>query len=442
MKKDDETRVYRKRDREDFEGHGDWRSQSDEDWAREGRRTLDDEGWPDGGQLGWREDRDPSRHRPAQGYDWDSDRRARDLDLSAYEEAQRERFERTRRPEDELEEDYERDRDWAREEERGRKRGRGRDREAVYADFTEPIDLPKKKKRRKRHFSLGKLILTVLILLIVFGLLKLKRFDLQNGQKEVVAEEYGNTLNPIGQDMIFLLAGVDDTGAGTPQRTDTLMIFRLNFETGQVSVLSVPRDTRAPVRGKPDKINHAHAYGGINLTLQTIRNFLNLDLDYYMKVDYETVKAVIDAGGGVYYDVPATTKPEGWETFTTGPHRLDGAEALSYLRHRKSYAMGDIGRVQAQQAFMKEAIHQLISPKNAFRYPAMARALMDHADTNIPTLPLLRRLPALAKLQLSDVDFRVLPGEGRYIGGLSYYVTYPEQSRQMVSEMFGPFLLP
>ena len=102
---------------------------------------------------------------------------------------------------------------------------------------------------------------------------------------------------------------------------------------------SIPRDSRVYIDGEPDKINHAHAYGGIELTIQTIRDFLGIDLDYYLEVDYQTVKAVVDAAGGVRYNVPEDAAPVPGEVHRVGDHVLNGEETLSFLRHRQGYVL-------------------------------------------------------------------------------------------------------
>lgn len=233
------------------------------------------------------------------------------------------------------------------------------------------------RSKKKKKSCLGRIVKILLLLLILsFGIaaIYLGMWDQKKKELPVPAEADGNILNPVHGDLVFLLAGVDDTGAGQPQRTDTLMLFRVNLYTGSIRGLSIPRDTRVYVNGSLDKVNHAHAYGGIELTMKTLRDFLGIDLDYYMEIDFGTVTAMIDAAGGVVYDVPEDAQPVEGEIFTTGKHRMMGEESLSFLRHRQGYKMGDLGRVNAQQEFMKSAMKQILSPKNFLRYPMILDA--------------------------------------------------------------------
>ena len=126
-------------------------------------------------------------------------------------------------------------------------------------------------------------------------------------------------------EMIFLLMGIDDdqnTGGvqklkekrkkaedkyiKTGYRSDTMMLCKFNFETGEISMLSIPRDTKTNIRGRKsqEKINHAHSYGGPYLSIDAVRDLLKVDLEYYVTVDYLAVKEIVKAIGGVDINVP------------------------------------------------------------------------------------------------------------------------------------------
>lgn len=306
-------------------------------------------------------------------------------------------------------------------------------------DFEEEAEEPRKKKS-----CLGRLFRLLLLLLLIAILFLIGYLFLWDKEKEnlpIPSAEEGNTLAPIHDDLLVLMAGVDDTGAGEPQRTDTLLLLRFAFGEGRLIGLSIPRDSRVYIDGEPDKINHAHAYGGIELTIQTIRDFLGIDLDYYLEVDYQTVKAVVDAAGGVRYNVPEDAAPVPGEVHRVGDHVLNGEETLSFLRHRQGYVNGDIDRVKAQQAFIRETAKQVASPLRFYRYPFVLHALRTNAKTNLPALPLLPKAPGVLLSGLSNMELHTLPGEGDMIDGVSYYLVDEEETLSMVQELFAPFLL-
>lgn len=306
-------------------------------------------------------------------------------------------------------------------------------------DFEEEAEEPRKKKSCLGRFF--RLLLLLLIVAILFLVGYLFLWDKEKENLPIPSAEEGNTLAPIHDDLLVLMAGVDDTGAGEPQRTDTLLLLRFAFGEGRLIGLSIPRDSRVYIDGEPDKINHAHAYGGIELTIQTIRDFLGIDLDYYLEVDYQTVKAVVDAAGGVRYNVPEDAAPVPGEVHRVGDHVLNGEETLSFLRHRQGYVNGDIDRVKAQQAFVRETAKQVASPLRFYRYPFVLHALRTNAKTNLPALPLLPKAPGVLFSGLSNMELHTLPGEGDMIDGVSYYLVDEEETLSMVQELFAPFLL-
>lgn len=267
-------------------------------------------------------------------------------------------------------------------------------------------------------------------------------------------DEYGGELESTEDEILFLMVGVDneDLDQHKNVRTDTMILSRVNFKSGKISLLSIPRDTRVMVNGRLDKANHAHSYGGIDLTLETVREFLDIDLDYYVKVNYEAVKELVDAIGGVEIDVPRRMKYDdttaGKELhidLEEGVQTLDGDQALGFLRWRKNndgsgYAEGDIGRIGTQQIFVKELVGQTFKLKNIFKIPKLMTIYSDYVDTNIPMKTALKA----ARMDRDGISEKMttstIPGEARTISGISYYVYYENQTREKVEELFKEYL--
>ncbi len=255
-------------------------------------------------------------------------------------------------------------------------------------------------------------------------------------------------------EILFLLLGIDtyDIKRSGNERTDTMMLTSVNFKTGEIKLLSIPRDTRVPVRGKLDKINHAHAYGGVDLTLKTVQDFLNIDVDYYVKVDYKAVEEIVKAIGGVNIDVPRRMKyddrTKGKEFHVDlypGPQTLDGDKAIQFLRWRKNndgtgYPGGDVDRIKAQQMFMKEMVKQTLQPKNILRLPKLIDTYFDYVETNIPLSTILKGAKAAKKIDLENIVTETIPGEGEYINRISYFIYDESKINDVVSDMFGDFM--
>ncbi|MCF6460247.1 LCP family protein [Clostridium sp. Cult3] len=263
-------------------------------------------------------------------------------------------------------------------------------------------------------------------------------------------------------EILVLLMGIDDNdGVGgikavkekkikgenshkpTGMRTDTMILGKYNFKTGEITLLSIPRDTRVNIRGRknPEKITHAHSHGGPYLSIKTVKDLLNIDLKYYMTVDYLAVKSIVDAIGGVEIDVPVKMRhPDPYIHLDPGLKTLNGDESLMYLRFR-SYKEGDLGRVKAQQIFMKEFIKQVLKPKNLLALPKMVKTYYDYVDTNVPFEAVMKGAMSARKIDLENMKVATLPGEGEYIGPTSYFLYDEAEMRILVKELFGEYLL-
>lgn len=254
----------------------------------------------------------------------------------------------------------------------------------------------------------------------------------------------------VKDEILFLMMGVDakDVKQSKGTRTDTMMLMKVNFETGAIDLLSLPRDTRVLVKGKEDKLNHAHAYGGTSLTMATVRDFLNLDIDYFVKVDYRAVKGIVDAIGGVEIDVPQrmryndpTADPPLRINLEPGLQILDGNKAHDFLRFRSGYKEGDLGRIKAQQYFMKELVKQTLKPKNILKLPKLVETYFDYVETNIPISAMLKGVGAANKIDVENMNTHTIEGYNQRIDGLDYLIYDRQAKEAIVREMFEDYLL-
>ena len=280
-----------------------------------------------------------------------------------------------------------------------------------------------------------------------------QKIDDENTYNELEEDEEEIKDQLVKNEILFLMAGVDATDVKKSKgtRTDTMMLIKVNFDNGQTNLLSIPRDTEVLIKDKMDKINHAHSNGGIELTMETLRNFLNLDVDYYVKVDYQIVQDLVDAIGGVEIDVPrnmqykemSPTAPPLNIDIKKGLQVLDGKNAHDFVRWRnnndktRGYTMGDIGRIEAQQYFMKELIKQTLKPKNIFKLPKLAETYFKNVETNIPKNIILKSAMSANKVDVENMKMATVPGE--FAG--TYWRYDREETDRIVKEMFGEYLI-
>lgn len=196
-----------------------------------------------------------------------------------------------------------------------------------------------------------------------------------------------------GDRQTFLVMGVEGW-EGEWGRSDSMMVVSYDPAAQRVAMLSIPRDlwTKIPGHGY-DKINHAFAYGGPTLSVETVERLLGIDINHWVAVSFEGFVEVIDALGGVevnppeplYYHDPYDTRfgPDGLVIdIAAGPQVMDGLTALKYARFRAD-AEGDIGRMRRQQEIIKAAVKKAATPAVIGRAPQLISALYSTIGTDM-----------------------------------------------------------
>ncbi|WP_449537981.1 LCP family glycopolymer transferase [Ferdinandcohnia sp. Marseille-Q9671] len=179
----------------------------------------------------------------------------------------------------------------------------------------------------------------------------------------------------------ILLMGVDER-SGDRGRSDTLILVSVNPNTNSMQMLSIPRDTRVEIIGKgiQDKINHAYAFGGVDMTIDTVENFLDVPVDYYVRVNMEGLQQIVDALGGVQVNNEFAFSYDG-ANFAEGTQTLNGKQALAYARMRYDDPRGDFGRQDRQ----KQVIQGIIDKGASFSTVTKVDDILGALGTNVKT---------------------------------------------------------
>lgn len=246
----------------------------------------------------------------------------------------------------------------------------------------------------------------------------------------------------IGKDPFsVLIMGVEDYSSGGKNgRTDSLIVVTVNPDDKSMKMLSIPRDTLVTLPGLDEetKINHAHAKGGKDLTIETVESFLDVPIDYFVTVNFEGFKNIINIVDGVTVDVPFDFYETSDETgkrlnFYEGKMKLDGEEALAYARMRKQDPRGDFGRNDRQRQIMVGVIDKILSPRNVFKVDDIAGELGENVETNVRMSQGLGLAQQFANFKSSDIETINLEGEDAYYGGVYYYQPYEESITEIRS---------
>lgn len=298
-----------------------------------------------------------------------------------------------------------------------------------------------RRKRRKRPFPW---IATLLMLIAVFSLFsyggyRFAEWWLLQGSAlagEEPTEENKAVVKPEKKQMNILLLGTDQRG-NEPARSDTIIVAFLDLKKPDVKLLSIPRDTRVKIPGHgTQKLNHANAYGGPELTMEVVSDLLDVPIDGYVEVNFQGFEQIIDALGGVEMEVekPMVYKAEGID-LKPGLQRLNGHDALGYVRYRSDG--DDTTRIKRQQKFLKELAEEVVQVSTVWKIPELVTKVNQGVKTDLSTSQMLSMAKAMVKLDTSKIEASMLPGTPKYIGGISYWLADEEEVAQLVGVYTG-----
>jgi len=231
-----------------------------------------------------------------------------------------------------------------------------------------------------------------------------------------------------------LMLGVDER-SGDKGRSDTMIVLTVNPNNNSVKMLSIPRDTRTEIvgKGKEDKINHAYAFGGVQMSMDTVENFLDIPIDYFMQVNMEGFKDIVDAVGGVTVQNNLDFTQDKIH-FAKGELNLSGKEALAFTRMRKQDPRGDFGRQARQRQVIQGVIKEGASLSTLTNYSGIFSALGKNVKTNL-TFNQMVDIQKNYKSVGSNISQIEINETGTKIGGIYYGIVAPEEKQRIQTEL-------
>lgn len=223
------------------------------------------------------------------------------------------------------------------------------------------------------------------------------------------------------------LSGIDTYGeVSSVSRSDVNIVITVNPKTHQVLLTSIPRDTYVQLSGTTgykDKLTHAGIYG-VEKSISTIEELLDIEINYYFKVNFTSVIDIVNTLGGVnVYSEYSFTSMDGYN-YKKGYNYVNGEQALSFVRERKTFALGDIQRGKNQQAMIEALIRKCISPDIISKYSSLLDSVNGKFATNMP----VSRLMNLVKMQLEgNYKWTVTSNYISGTDGSEYTYSYPTQ---------------
>ncbi|MFJ8261812.1 LCP family protein [Rummeliibacillus sp. NPDC094406] len=237
------------------------------------------------------------------------------------------------------------------------------------------------------------------------------------------------------QPFSMLLLGVDER-EHDKGRSDTIIVLSVNPQTKNTLMVSIPRDTYTTIVGKntKDKINHAYAFGGIEMSMKSVEKLLDIPIDYVAKVNMEGFEQVINTLGDIQVQNEIAFQ-QGSHHFKKGMVTLDGEAALDYVRMRKEDPQGDFGRQNRQKQVIQSIIEKGTSLKTLMKYQDIFNILGKNVSTNL-TFNQIKELQQNYRQSFKDIkQIHFEKGQGKIINGIWYYIMDKKELSQASSTL-------
>ena len=320
-----------------------------------------------------------------------------------------------------------------------------------------------RRRQRKQPHTLQVFLIIVLVLLTVCVLVKAfflkapeqKAAELpaqsaasdtdsqQSPEEQAAQEALRSHLERKGGFYTILLSGLDDDNGGS----DTNILMAVDTVNGYVYGVSIPRDSKAIIGGKAHKINYAYNKGGTELLASTVSEQLGIPVDYTVCVNLQGFTALVDAIGGVDFEVPINMDYDdpiqGLSIhFKKGMQHLSGADALRVVRFRHNndgtgYGSEDLGRMQTQQKFLKAVAKKMLSFENLISNPRKyAEIFGQYVDTDLSVTDLAWFGMQVLGMGVDKIDFSTLPNEWKS----PYIYLDPDETLALVNTYLNPYV--
>lgn len=234
-----------------------------------------------------------------------------------------------------------------------------------------------------------------------------------------------------------LVMGTDPDG----QNSDSMMFVSIDHDEKTVDLMTIPRDTRILMDGYYCKINAAHAAGGEEKAVSVVEELLDTNIQYYVSCNTAVFREIIDALGGVYFDVPERMQyndpyQDLYIDLYPGYQLLDGDHAEQLVRYRQ-YTFGDMDRTTVQRDFVKALVEQKLNMSMLSKIDDLYSVFSEKVKTNMSLSEMIKIASGMRSLDMDHFRTHVLPCELADIDGISYVEVKQDLLDQTMVDYFG-----
>lgn len=259
--------------------------------------------------------------------------------------------------------------------------------------------------------------------------------------EQVAVREEEVDIEDENEPFTVLLLGIDtgDFGRIDGGRSDVMMVMTVNPSTKRTTITSIPRDTLTEIvgYGTEDKINHAYAFGGVAMSVNTVQTLLGIPIDFTVSVNMQGFADIVNSVGGVTITPTDTFVQDGYQFNERQPTVMDGAMALAYSRNRYDTG-GDYGRQGRQRQLIDGILQSALGFSTLVNYNEILASLEGNVQTDITFKDMTNMLQNY-RGALSTIENFQLTGNGSMIDGVYYEILDPaslqEVQEQLQSEL-------
>lgn len=301
----------------------------------------------------------------------------------------------------------------------------------------------KKKSMRKLIFKILTIIFIVLLILAILALIYLISKIYITGDRihkpldRKHSELRNHNVNFKDKEPFTIaLFGIDSDSQRTQeslgQRSDSIMILSINENKQKTQILSIPRDTKARIIGKrtEEKIAHAYAYGGPNMSVKSLENLMNVPIDHYATIDMDGLKEVINDLDGINVVSNDTFTVDGLKFRKGQKTHVNGTEAMKFIRSRKEEgAGGDFGRQKRQQLILEAMSEKLKNISSLKHFDSIMTTIQKNVKTDL-TVSEMNTIKNNYKDANKDIEKKQLEGNGGIQNDGLYYFIPSQNSKE------------
>lgn len=310
------------------------------------------------------------------------------------------------------------------------------------------------RKRRRGKIIRRSLVCTLLLLLVTAGTAAALWFNsivTRLNDAGIITDELRAVLvdsDVVREPFYMLLLGTDGRPGESTYRTDSIILARVDATTQQVTLISIPRDTKVEYKGSIMKINAVFTYGqiddgnGAEEMVEAVNELCGVEISEYAEINFQGMEKLIDAVGGIDLYIPEGDAVVGDSHLDVevpaGQQHLDGEHALAFARSRYLFADGDYTRMRHQRMVLGALADKILNNLDVGTIPAILDSLADMVHTSLSVNDILSLVNAMRGMDTDSMYSANIPswaGEDTYIDGQSYVFVYEDKLAEMMERV-------